>query len=261
MMILSLAGLRIGVRSRFFPASLCAGFLDESKEAPDFEVEVTDAELLAERAVKPASDAALEFVCAYRQIAERLPEYDAFVLHSAAVAAEDKAYLFTAPSGTGKTTHLRNWLRLFSPLAWVINGDKPVIRRIDGVFYACGSPWQGKEAFGAPGSCPVRAICLLSQSPDNRMERVSGAELLRFLMRQVYLPKDPARLARFFDLLDAFVQNVPAYHLACNMTNEAVQLSYKTMSGNSAAAFSNRAMALRTPRAGVIPPKQNGASR
>ena len=75
--------------------------------------------------------------------ARHLLRHDGFQLHASAIILEGKAYLFSAPSGTGKSTHASKWLRLFG--ARYLNDDKPALRLIDGVWYACGTPWSGRR--------------------------------------------------------------------------------------------------------------------
>ena len=197
---------------------------------PLFTVSVSEAELEAEKRISPFPDDYLEFVCAYRKIAERLPEFGAFVLHGAAVCRNDRAYIFTAPSGTGKTTHATLWMRTFSD-TWILNGDKPVICRKDGIFYACGTPWKGKEQYGQPQMRPVGSICLLRRAPDNEIRRISGREFVLTLLQQIYRPSVPENLERTLLLLDEFCAAVPAFELKCNPDPSAAILSCRTMTG------------------------------
>ena len=74
----------------------------------------------------------------------RLLQYDGMLLHASCVEKDGKAYLFSAKSGTGKSTHTHLWLRAF-PDSRIINDDKPAVRRMDGTFYACGTPFSGKN--------------------------------------------------------------------------------------------------------------------
>jgi len=74
------------------------------------------------------SDAYLETLAVYRQIAERMPAYDTVLFHGSVVAVDGVAYLFAASSGTGKSTHARLWRELFGDRAVMVNDDKPLIR-------------------------------------------------------------------------------------------------------------------------------------
>ncbi len=233
MITIEIAGIPIGIDNRYDFRRRMLPYITE--KAPVFTVFVTDEELEAERGSESHPSEYLEFICAYRKIAEQLPAYDAFVFHGAAVALDGQAYLFTAPSGTGKTTHVNLWLKRFHG-SWVLNGDKPVIRRIDGRFCVCGTPWQGKERLGFPMIRPVAGVCLLHRGVENSIKPVTGQELAVFVMHQVYLPKDPERLTEFLSLLDEFFRAVPTYSMRCNMDVSAAELSYETMRRGAVAA-------------------------
>ena len=224
---ISTAGLCIEIVHHFVFNDWLAPYACDAE--PDFVVSPTMEEIAAERAISLRPPNHSEFSCAYRSIAERLPDYDAFVMHGAVVCRGEDAFVITAPSGTGKSTHAALWLQCF-PDAWILNGDKPIIRKLDGRFYACGTPWRGKEGFGVPGMAPVRAIALLRRGEINEIQPASGKEMISFLMKQVYLPKDAGRRLRQIELMDAFLRSVPSFTLRCNMDPSAAQLSWETMS-------------------------------
>jgi hypothetical protein len=226
MITIRIAGINIGVDDRFHLESRFQGFLTDQE--PAFTVRVTDAELEAENRLQPNPKNYLEFICAYRKIAEQLPTYDAFVFHGAVIGKDDKAFVFTAPSGTGKTTHIRFWLQTF-PDAWVVNGDKPIICKRDGKFYACGMPWRGKEGYGGTKDLVIQSICCLSRGAENRIERKQGSELAERLMHQVYLPKQTNHLIRMLALMDECFRTVPLYSLACNLDPNAARIAYEAM--------------------------------
>ncbi len=225
--VISAAGLNIGIDHYLLFSDWLDPFL--TSEEPDFTVSSTLAEIQAERALSQRTPNYSEFVCAYRKIAERLPDYDAFVMHGAVVCRGDEAFLITAPSGTGKTTHVELWLRSF-PDAWILNGDKPILRIMNGCFYACGTPWRGKENYGVPGMVPLKAISMLHRGIVNEIYPENGKDMISFLMKQVYLPKDPYRRLKQLDLMNELLLSVPSYSLHCNMDPSAARLSFDTMS-------------------------------
>ena len=112
----------------------------------DFEVFVTDEQIAEEMTCGSQTESEAEILCIYRAIAEKLPLYNRFVMHGAAISFEDKAYIFTAASGTGKSTHIRLWRKAFGNPVGIVNGDKPVIEiKDDGTSLVYGTPWAGKE--------------------------------------------------------------------------------------------------------------------
>ena len=153
------------------------------------------------------------------------------MLHSSAVVLDGKAYLFSGSSGVGKSTHTRLWQQRF-PSAVVINDDKPALRMIDGVWYAYGTPWCGKDGINVNMRAPIAGICFLRQSKENKIRRLSPVEAASAIMPQTFWRcNTPEALCILTDLLDKLVRDVPVYELCNRPEIAAAELSYKTMSG------------------------------
>ena len=124
MITLKLAGLAIGVEARYkYLPWLAKDFLTDDE--PIFTVCATDEDIAAERETSEEefTPGYLEAIVVYRKIADRLPKYDAFVFHGAVLGYDGGAYLFTAKSGTGKSTHTRYWREIFGARAVMVNDD------------------------------------------------------------------------------------------------------------------------------------------
>lgn len=171
----------------------------------------------------------LELLAIQRKIAEQLPFYQRFLMHGAVVSYDEKAYMFTALSGTGKTTHIRLWKKYLGDAVKVINGDKPFlwVREKDVQIY--GTPWCGKEGWNTNCHRPLAGICIICRGQTNRIERVDAASYLFELMQQVYMPTDPAAVGFTLELLDKVLRTVPLYRLECDMSEEAVRTSFEAM--------------------------------
>ncbi len=234
---IKLAGVPIGVHSLYDEVyELCADYLTE--EPPAFTVSVSEADIDDERK-KSAREAALEgrpielfpapyleTLAVYRKIAGEMLRFDTFLLHGSAVAVDGAAYLFTAPSGVGKTTHTRLWLENI-PGAYVVNGDKPLIRCADGVVSVCGTPWSGKEGTNRNTTVPLKGIVFLERGEANRIERADFSDVLPQFLSQTYRPKE-AQLRRKTMLLVRTVSTaVPFYRLQCNMLPDAAVTAYQ----------------------------------
>lgn len=236
---LKIANLSVEITTVFNSvAPLCGDYL--SDEAPAFSVRTTEEDILAERRKSieehayegipypDFSPAELESTAVYRKIAEKLPEYDALVFHGSAVGVNGKAYLFTASSGTGKTTHTNLWLRNIEG-SFVVNGDKPILRIIDGKVFVCGTPWMGKERLGTNIMLPLSAVCFLNRGAENSIGKVSLSAVLPGLIGQAYRPPNGTLLMKTVRLLEKIGQSVELYELFCNMENEAAEIAYKGM--------------------------------
>ena len=225
---IKLAGIPIGIHNRYaYVRRLCSGY--ETAETPAFTVRATNAEILAEQDGGPFAPGYCEGLCLYRKICHQLSRYDAFLMHASAVAVDGEAYVFAAPSGTGKTTHTRLWLEQFGSQAEVVNGDKPVFRFVGGRLYACGTPWRGKEGMGGNIMRPVRAVCFLEQSPANSIRSLTREEVCRRIFHQLLMPEDQQELDRLWPLLERLLADTAFYLLQCNREPEAAQLAYQTM--------------------------------
>lgn len=175
------------------------------------------------------SDPQLEFQAVLRRLAETLLPYDILLMHGSVVAVDGEAYLFTARSGVGKTTHTLLWMNRFRERAVVVNGDKPLLHvGKDGVT-VYGTPWDGKERMSRNMSCPLKAICILTRSEDNFIEPITKREAFPTLLQQIYRPDDPIAMAGVLTLADRLGSGVALYRLGCNMEPEAAEVSYGGM--------------------------------
>ncbi|MCC8151510.1 MAG: hypothetical protein LIO96_08675, partial [Lachnospiraceae bacterium] len=138
-------------------------------------------------------------------------------------------YVFTAPGGTGKSTHAAYWMREFGDRAVMLNGDKPIIRLIHDTFYVCGTPWRGKERLGNADMVPLKALCLLERGVKNEVAPAETDTVLDKIFRQVLLPEDPEQVVRQLDLMDRLICEVPIYQLKCNMSREAAAVAWEGM--------------------------------
>lgn len=239
---LKLAGSMIHVQALYESTKLfCKGYVVERpEEEADFSVEITE-ELLEQEQKQSdrerinegetpytVSGRYLETLALYRQIAEKILAYDTFLFHGSAVAVEGEAYLFTAPSGTGKSTHSKLWRDHFGEQAVMVNDDKPLIRIVKDQVLVCGTPWSGKENLDTDIQVPLKAICLLTRDSDNRLVELTREEAYPALLSQTYRPKDPELFIRTLDLLDVVLENTKQYRLFCNNYKEdAFTVSYE----------------------------------
>ena len=159
----------------------------------------------------------------------QMTEFGGFQLHSSAVMLEGKAYLFSAPSGTGKSTHTEKWCRLFG--ATLLNDDKPILRRQDGVWMAYGTPWSGKHDLSMPTGVPLGGIAFLMRGEENTICRMEPGEAVAFLISQAPRYMGPDRMIKQLELLDTLLKEVPVWQLHCNLDDEAARISWGAMGG------------------------------
>lgn len=220
-----IAGLPVAIDNRYaYTEALCREYMTDMP--PLFTVRASDAALAEESVASGIREPSyLESTVVYREIAKRLPTYDALVFHGAVLALDGRAYAFTARSGTGKTTHLRLWLSEFGDEVHILNGDKPILRHADGAWRAAGTPWRGKERYGRNEILPLGGIVFLERGRENEILPLVAEEAFPRMYGQCYWSEDEAALDRTLALTESILREVPLFRLACNMEPEAAHVA------------------------------------
>lgn len=171
-----------------------------------------------------------EYICCSATFCRNLIPYGRFFLHASAVVCEGEAYLFSAPSGTGKSTHTALWRQLF-PESYILNDDKPIIQSQKGRITVWGSPFAGKTNLHVNREVPLRGICFLKQGSENRIRRVTEEEALALLLRNTWRPPGNDRMNQLLDTMEQVVTEIEIYEMSCTREAEAARLSYSVMKG------------------------------
>lgn len=237
----SLAGMTVHVTSLYDEVhDMCRDYATEPKsdcmeiltsEADiEYESRVSDEERELE-GLPPYTFAApyLETLAVYRKIAEKALEHNVMLLHGSVIAVDGEGYMFTAASGTGKSTHVRLWRELFGDRAVMINDDKPLIDVTEPRVY--GTPWDGKHHLSTNTSVPLKAICILERGRENSIEKLTVEEAASTIIQQSYRPRDMRQMQLMLAQLAVLMGKVAFYRLRCNMDPSAARLSYGVMSG------------------------------
>ena len=232
---ISVAGHVVGIDSMYQDVfNLCRNYLSE--EDPEIQVRTEEMDLDAERmeAEQDKSvwqDGYLETLSIYRKVCEAMLPYDIFLMHGAVIALNGSAYMFTAESGTGKTTHIRKWLDRLED-AFVVNGDKPLIKICEKEVLACGTPWCGKEQMETNTMVPLKAIVIMKRGRSNQIEEISYGDAFSFLLRQTYQPKETAQKIKTLQLLSKMNGKVRFFRFVFdNMKADAFSVAYQALTG------------------------------
>ena len=149
------------------------------------------------------------------------------LFHAAVVSYKGKGYMFLGPSGTGKSTHARLWLQHIAGTE-LVNDDNPVVRLTDDVFSVYGSPWSGKTPCYRNVSYPLGGIVLLSQAPQNKIERLGGLQAYAALVQSISGKRWDERIADgLHQTENALATKVPVWHLECLPDEAAARLCCK----------------------------------
>jgi hypothetical protein len=173
----------------------------------------------------------LERATIQRKIAAFLLKQDTILLHGSTVGLDGQAYLFTAPCGTGKSTHTRFWRETFGDRAVMINDDKPFLKIDSTGVMAYGSPWSGKHGLDTNISLPLKGICFLRRGSVNSIRQVNPEGLIDVLLQQTFMPEDAADQEKAVALVNSLAQTVPLWDMECTKDVGAALISYQAMSG------------------------------
>ena len=212
-----------------------------TEEAADFSVTVTPDDLRFEQAeldreaveegfrFRTFTDPFLERAAIQRAFGEFLFDRGVLLMHGSAVAVDGQGYLFTARSGTGKSTHTRLWCQAFGDRAAMINDDKPFIAVTGEQVIIYGSPWSGKHGLDSNIAVPLAGICFLERGAENAIGPAQLDAVLPMLQKQGYCPLDARKAADYEALVTKLAEKVPLWRMACNKSPDAATLAYETM--------------------------------
>ncbi len=220
--------------------TMCKEYLTDL--ACDFQVQVSEMDIQyeKERALQESiiskkeieySDSYLEINAIYRKIALKMLEYNTLLFHGSAIAVDGEAYLFTAKSGVGKSTHTRLWRDFFKDRAVMVNDDKPLLRFTEDEIFVCGTPWDGKHRLSTNIEVPLKAIAIMDRDSTNHIEKIDKKAALPMLFQQSFHPQDKDNLAKVLCLITRLADNTELYQLGCNMQPDAVEVAYYGMKG------------------------------
>ena len=210
-------------------------------DPPEFFIHVTREDITFEQAdlleeahrdgFKPRvfTDPFLERAAIQRAFAEYLFDHGILLFHGSAIAVDEKGYLFTAHSGTGKSTHTRFWQQTFGDRAVMVNDDKPFLElREDGVWLH-GSPWSGKHGLDSNICVPLQGLCILERGKENHIAPIAAQEALPMLQKQAYRPLAAEKESTFLQLTGQLSRSASLWKMACTKEPAAAQIAFDAM--------------------------------
>ncbi len=228
-----IAGIKtqINARKDWIIETQARDYLCEFEGEPEIIVGVSDEFIKEKKACYPhLTEADCEYMWTGEQFCHMLLNFDGFMLHASAVVYEGKAYLFSAPSGTGKSTHTTLWREVFGESAYIINDDKPVLRIKDGNVVVYGTPWSGKTDQNRNVGVPLQGICFIERAKENHIEQIGVGDALYRILNQTIRPKSPTAMGKLLSVLDRVLNNARVYKMGCDISHNAVKTAYEGMS-------------------------------
>lgn len=232
-----LAGVPAKVRCRYQKNhEFLLPYSADEREA--FTVEPTEADLQFARSllvksygepVNPYPGDVLENMAIHNVLSWKLLSYNVLLLHGSALCMDGEAYIFLAPSGTGKSTHTRFWRETFGDRVWMIDDDKPMVRIENGRAVVYGTPWNGKHRLGRNASAPLKAIVWLTRGTENTIERLEKADFFPMLLYQTAWRRTAEVKPQVLRLETALLNAAAVYRLSCNLDPDAARIAWEGM--------------------------------
>ena len=212
---------------------LCKDYITD--KPAEFCIVITDEDIEKERlfaSIEEPSVNSLEFMALYRKLCTELAQKDTVLIHGSCVSVDGEAYLFCAPSGTGKSTHTRLWRQYLGERAVMINDDKPLVRLFDDCIRIYGTPWNGKHRLGSNISAPLKSICFLNRGSINTIREMDSKDSIPMLLKYTFKPESPTGMLNVLNSVTRIPSFCNFWSLECNMCEGAAKVSYTAMSGN-----------------------------
>lgn len=208
----------------------CLSYLTNGKK-PTMEIHINQDDIDIEKkiisrtnskvSVLPYYDKEHEMLALLRKMSEALLDKNTVLMHGAVVSDGEFAYMFTAPSGTGKTTRARLFLQNI-PGSYVINGDKPFLIIEKKQVLVSGSPWCGKEGMNTNTVQPLCALFLLERADKTKITELTFSDAFKTILEQTYLPSKSALLKKTLMLLKQMDGKVKLYRYQSSMDSASV---------------------------------------
>lgn len=234
MPVYNIAGINVEYKGRYDTlVERSRQYLTDDNATPLFKIETNQAVIDWLREQYPSSnEAELEYTDIGASFNRAIINYDGVMLHSSAIAVDGEAYLFSAPSGMGKSTHTKMWQQLLGKdKAIIINDDKPVIRKVDGVYYVYGTPFSGKYDISINKGYPLKAICFVIRGEENKIEQLKTKDAVTPFLNQTIKPATMDDYVKLINIVDDLLNSVKCYSMFCRADIEAAEIAYKAMKG------------------------------
>ena len=170
---------------------------------------------------------AAEYIATGTIFARKMLDFGGFQLHSCAVGLDGKAYLFSAPSGVGKSTHGARWCRMFGAIP--INDDKPLLRHTEDGWMVYGTPWSGKHDLSTPGAIPLGGIAFLFRGQENTIWPMEPSMAVTAAISQCLRYLTHEQMEKQLTLVDQLLKDVHVWHLTCRNDDASAEVSREAM--------------------------------
>ena len=225
-MIYEIAGLKVEMNPKFDRLKRQSEAYLSSGE-PIFRINTN---FYADPALRNRTEEDREYIYSGAAFCREIIPHGRFFLHASAVVLEGEAYLFSAPSGMGKSTHTALWLRQFQG-SYILNDDKPVIFPENEGVTVWGTPFAGKTDLQVNRGVPLRAVCFLKQGNENSITRIDSERAIALTLNNTYRPKNSDNMKLLLDMIGRVVETADIFEMSCTDDPKAAEMSYNAMKG------------------------------
>lgn len=227
-MIYEIAGLKVEMRplyGRLLHQS--QAYLSSGKPVFHIFVDSEDERVVS---LHESSKEEQEYICCSAMFCRQIIQHGRFFLHASAIVYQDEAYLFSAPSGTGKSTHTALWKILYEG-SYILNDDKPVIEPHFDQITVWGTPFAGKTNLQVNQGVTLKSICFIRQGDVNHIEKISKIRAISLMLENTWRPHQQIEMNCLLDMIEQVVSHIDIYEMSCTKDVEAAKLSYRIMKG------------------------------
>lgn len=153
-----------------------------------------------------------------------LVKYDTFPVHASALSYKGKAYLFTALSGVGKSTHAKLWKDSFGDDVVMINDDRPYIKIIGDKVYAYSHPQSGKYNIYTNTSSEISVISKIIRDDSNFIKPISKGVFFPFMVQQTYTMDEIWITSKIINMIKMVLEHVDVFEIHCNTETNAARI-------------------------------------
>ena len=206
-------------------------FVYSGEGKTDITLSVTDKQLenMLSRSVEGTTIGGIENLAISSEFNHEAIKHGVMLVHSSALIYNNGAYLFSADSGVGKSTHTKLWLKAFGDKVHIMNDDKPVVRLYDDHAQAYGTPFDGGSGIALNESYPLKAIIFVERGEENSVRIPENKEIIQKLYFQTARMVNRETAEKMLVNMERLLHLTKFYVLTCNMDISAAYTAYNSI--------------------------------
>ncbi|MGE4320058.1 MAG: hypothetical protein AB7E61_01260 [Acholeplasmataceae bacterium] len=153
-------------------------------------------------------------------------------IHGSAISYQNQGMIFSAPSGTGKSTQRTLWQTYLNDQIIVINDDKPMIYK-NHQFMVTSMPFSGKSKMSTHIEVPLKAIIFLKQASKPKIQKLDDIHAVKYMLENVYRPAHKTHYEWLLTMIHMLLEEVDIYLLEATKEKDTFDILYDTLFGGN----------------------------